>query len=112
MATKKPTEAKLEGKVVRLVWASADDLPALYSNHLIVTHGGESEFHIVFGHLTPPLVLAESADDIPDQFVIKPIAKIVVTPQTMRKFIEAMTKNLERFEEREKEVNDASRHNQ
>ncbi|OGO75509.1 MAG: hypothetical protein A3K41_02515 [Chloroflexi bacterium RIFOXYD12_FULL_57_15] len=103
MTTKKPTEAQLEGKVVRLVWDSADDLPALYSNHLIVTHGGESEFHIIFGHLTPPLILAESLDEIPDRLVIKPVAKIVVTPQTMRKFIEAMNKNLERFEERGKE---------
>lgn len=101
MATKKPKKAKLEGKVVRLVWSSADDLPALYSNHLLVTHGGESEFHIIFGHLTPPLVITQSPKDIPDVFSIKPIAKIVVTPQTLKKFIDAMTKNLERFEKRE-----------
>jgi hypothetical protein len=108
MAKKRPTRAQLEGKVVRLVWASADDLPALYSNHLLVTHGGESEFHIIFGHLTPPLILAESSKDIPDEFIIRPIAKIVITPQSMRKFIDAMTKNLERFEERTKEDNNDS----
>jgi hypothetical protein len=99
---KKTTKANLEGKVVRLVWSSADDLPTLYANHLFVTHGGESEFHVVFGHLTPPLVLPESPEEIPDIFTIRPVAKIVVTPQTMKKFIEAMAKNLERFEEREK----------
>ncbi len=108
MVNQKPKEAKLEGKVVRLVWSSADDLPALYSNHLLVTYGGGSEFHIIFGHLTPPLVVTESPEDIPDVFTIKPIAKIVVTPQTMNKFIDVMTKNLERFEERKKEANDAS----
>jgi len=108
MASKKPTKAQLEGKVVRLVWDSADDLPMLYSNHLFVTHGGGTEFHIVFGQLTPPLILPESAAEIPDQLVIKPVAKIVVTPQTMEKFIEAMTKNLKNFGERVKEEKDVS----
>ena len=105
MATEKPTKARLEGKLVRLVWDSADGLPALYANHLIVTHGGGSEFHIVFGHLMPPLILPESPDDLPDEFVIKPVAKIVVTPQSMKKFIEVMTKNLERFEMKGDEEN-------
>jgi hypothetical protein len=100
MATEKPTKAKLEGKLVRLVWSSADELPALYANHLFVTHGGESEFHIIFGHLTPPLILPESPDEIPNEFVIKPIAKIIVTPETMRKFIAALSSNLERFDKR------------
>ena len=99
----KPNKAKLEGKIVKLVWSSADDLPALFANHLLVTHGGESEFHIIFGHLTPPLVLATSVEDLPDVFTIKPIAKIVVTHQSMKKFINAMAKNLERFEKKEKE---------
>jgi len=100
MAAEKPKEAKLEGKVVSLVWSSADDLPALYSNHILVTHGGESEFHIIFGHLTPPLAVVP--EDIPDVFMIKPVAKIVVTPQTMKKFLDVMSRNLEKFEEREK----------
>lgn len=103
MVAKKLTEAKLEGKVVRLIWDSSDGLPTLYSNHLIVTHGGESEFHIIFGHLTPPLILAASEDELPDHLVIKPVAKIVVTPQTMKKFIDAMAKNLKGFEEKQKE---------
>jgi len=100
MEEKKPTKAKREGKVVRLVWDSTNELPTLYANHLLVTHGGESEFYIFFGHLTPPTIVAESADEIPDEFSIKPIAKIVVTPDNMKKFIEVMTNNLERFEQR------------
>lgn len=103
MVAKRPTEARLEGKVVRLIWDSSDELPTLYSNQLIVTHGGESEFHIIFGHLTPPLILAESEDEIPDQLIIKPIAKIVVTSQTMKKFVDVLSKNLKGFEERVKE---------
>jgi hypothetical protein len=101
--SKEPTKKEPEGKIVRLVWDSAENLPALYSNQLIVTHGGESEFHIIFGHLTPPLILPESVEEIPDQIVIKPVAKIVVTPKTIKKFIEALTKNLEKYEEHVKE---------
>ena len=108
MATKKP-EMPPEGKIVRLAWGSADDLPALYANHLFVTHGGETEFHVIFGHLTPPLMIPESQDEIPDEFVIKPVAKIVVTPATLRKFLDAMESNLKKFEERKKkEVKDAT----
>lgn len=104
MATNKPSISKPMGKIVRLTWGPGEDLPTLYANHMIVTHGGESEFHIVFGHLTPPLIVPESPDDIPDTLTIKPVAKIVVTPDNMKKFIKAMISNLENFEKRELEA--------
>ncbi len=103
MAAEKPKEVKHEGKLVRLIWSSADDLPAIYANHVFITHAGESEFHLIFGYLTPPLVMPESSNEIPDSLVIKSIVKIVIAHQTMKKFVEAMVKNLEAFEGSEKE---------
>lgn len=110
MATKKPTKKtsrkQENGKVVQLIWDSADDLDVLYANQMLVTHG-ESEFHLIFGHLNPPMAL--SPQELPDEAHIKPIANIVVTPKFIRKVINALTKNLERFESKEeKEGKDAS----
>ena len=88
-------------KLIQLKWGDADNLPALYANHLLISHGNENEFYLVLGHLTPPLVFTEA--EIPDVKYIEPIAKIVVSPESMRKFVSAMQKNLEKFEKRKKE---------
>lgn len=105
MATKKPSNKQKDGKVIQLVWDSADDLPGLYANQMLVTHG-ESEFILIFGQLTPPL--ATSPEDLPDEVHVKPTSKIVVTPKFIKKVIAALSKNLERFEAQEKEGLNAS----
>lgn len=53
----------------------SDDLPAYYSNHLYISHGGEHEFYLIFGHLTPPLVIGLSEEEVPNEIEIKPQQK-------------------------------------
>ena len=98
MPTEKETNAKLDGKVVKLIWPPAEELHGLYANQMLVAHG-EGEFHLIFGQLTPPFAMSQ--EEIPDQVTIKPIAKIVVTPQFLRKIISTLIKNIERFESKE-----------
>jgi hypothetical protein len=105
VAAKKPTELSTDGKLIRLKWDSGEDLPALYANQMLVTHG-ESEFNLVFGLVTPPVAL--SVEALPDEIHVKSVAKIVVTAQVMRKIIEALTKNIEHFGSTEKEDKNAS----
>lgn len=87
-----------EGKVIRLVWGSSDNLPTLSSNHLFISHGSGNEFHLIFGHLTPPVGF--SPEEYPDQLEVEPIAKMVISPETMEKFVEAMGINLERYKKK------------
>ncbi len=98
MATRKPTQMPTEGKVIRLKWSPAEDLPTLYANHLLVTRG-ETEVYLIFGSVAPPIAL--SPEELPDEVSVKPVAKIVITPQVLKKIIGALTKNEEAFEEKE-----------
>jgi len=96
MAEKKKSE--LVEKQLRLMWGNPDELPVIYANQLQVTHAGGTEFHITFGHLTPPLTHGLSIDEIPDKLNIKPVAKIVVSPDVMKEFVKVLAENYEDFE--------------
>ena len=96
MTDKKKPEVKQ--KIIRLVWGSPDELPTVFANQLQVSHGGGPEFHIFFGHATPPLTYGLEEAEIPDKLKIKPVAKIVVTPDMMRAIVRVLSENLENFD--------------
>ena len=79
-------------------WSTADHLPTVYANHLLISHAGP-EFYLIFGELVPPAVLKE--DQLPDKVDIKPVAKIAVSPDAMLRFAEAIATNVQRFKERQ-----------
>lgn len=93
---------EFQEKVVRIFWASDEDLPALYSNHLHVSHSGETEFHLVFGHLSPPITMNLEEDELPETVKINPIAKIVISPKAMEAFVRILNDNFERYEKQQK----------
>ncbi len=84
-------------KKIRVIWDSDNDIPAIYANQLIISHAGLTEFHLVFGHLSPPLSIGLLEDELPEVIKISPVAKIVVSPDTMKKIVDAMKKNLEGY---------------
>jgi hypothetical protein len=94
-------------KKIRILWGSDEDIPALYANHLLVSFAGGSEFHLIFGHLSPPLLLGREESELPDSVKIKPVAKIVISPAGMKQFIEALNKNYAKYEsQQERSEND------
>ncbi|MEW5827962.1 MAG: DUF3467 domain-containing protein [Chloroflexota bacterium] len=102
----KKAEEPTTGKQIRIVWGSDEELPALYANHIYVSHAGETEFHLVFGHLSPPLMMASDENELPDTVKIKPVSKIVITPDVMRAFVRLLADNLEKYEEKTKGKSD------
>ncbi|MFH1907831.1 MAG: DUF3467 domain-containing protein [Chloroflexota bacterium] len=90
-------------KRIKIIWGSDENLPALYANHLYVSHAGETEFHLVFGHLSPPLTMGIDESELPDSVKIKPVVKIVISPDAMRAFVRLLSDNLGAFEGRQKE---------
>ncbi|MEW6718669.1 MAG: DUF3467 domain-containing protein [Chloroflexota bacterium] len=93
---------EIKEKRIKIIWGSDENLPALYANHLYVSHAGETEFHLVFGHLSPPLTMGIDESELPDSVKIKPVAKVVISPDAMRAFVRLLSDNLGVFEGRQK----------
>ena len=91
-----------KAKQIRIVWGSDEELPALYANHFYVSHAGEIEFHVVFGHLSPPLTAGLDESELPDSINIRPVSKIVMGPDAMRAFVAILNENLAKYEEKKK----------
>jgi hypothetical protein len=96
-------ETPKKEKMLRVVWGTNENTPVLYANNIQVSHAGGTEFHITFGHLSPPLTLGLEESELPDKVVIKPLTTIVTSPAVMRAFVEVLKGNLAQFEARLKE---------
>ncbi|MBP8856442.1 MAG: DUF3467 domain-containing protein [Anaerolineaceae bacterium] len=92
MTTKRPINASKE---IKIVWGSDQELPVQFVNQLLVSHLSQSEFNLIFGYLSPPLALKE--EDFPDTLEVKPVVKLVITPEAMKQFLEVLNNNFEKF---------------
>jgi len=92
-----PPKSDTNAVVIPVRWKTPDGLPSLYANQLLISHAG-GEFYLFFGEVTPPLAL--EPEDMPDHLEIVPVAKIVVAPEAMLRFAEAIQTNIEKFKTR------------
>ena len=95
-------KSNIKEKEVRIIWDSEAELPSSYANHLFVSHAGDTEFHLVFGHLSPPVTINLDESELPEFVKIKPVAKLVIGPKAMEAFLEIINDNWKKFEERQK----------
>lgn len=101
MANQKGSE---ESKKIRLVWDAGEDVPSHYANHMFVSFAGGTEFHVVFGHLAPPLVLDDSM--FPANLTIEPVAKLIIAPAVMKAFLKILNDHFDKFEKTMSELED------
>lgn len=94
------TDQEIKEKPIRLIWETNETLPFAYANHIYVSHAGEKEFHIYFGHVAPPLTIGLTEEELPDSIAITPVAKIIVTPEVMSDFVDVLNKNFKSFTEK------------
>jgi len=92
-------EGKGEGKIVRLRWASADELETVYVNHVFISHHGP-EFYLVFAEADLPMALSPEDLEGVDEIWIRPKVKLVLTPEAMISMSEAIRRNVQRFQEK------------
>jgi hypothetical protein len=85
-------------KMVRVVWGSNENTPVLYANHIQVTHAGRTDFHVTFGHLSPPLKMGAEESELQDKLTVKPLVTIVTSPDAMRSFVAVLNGSLADFE--------------
>lgn len=90
-------ESDREGTVVAipLTWGVAEHLSTIYANQLYISHAGD-QFFLVFGEAIPVV----DPDQLPKSIEIKPVAKIVITPQNMLRIAEVIQNNVARFKNR------------
>ena len=96
-----------EARKIRLVWdaEAGEKIPSHYANHIFVSFAGGTEFHVVFGHLAPPLILDDSI--FPTDLNIETVAKLVITPTVMKAFLQVLNDNYKRFESLMEEMEDS-----
>jgi hypothetical protein len=78
---------------VPVEWDEATtDIPILYANQVMVSHGGP-EFFIVFGVVVPP----NNPDRVAESYRIQPLVRVVVAREAMPAIVQALSDNLARF---------------
>ena len=98
MPVKKENKNEMpESIAIKLVWEDTNDIPTTYANNIYITHAG-NEFFLVFGELSPLMEL--DPEKIPAEFMVKPVAKIAITPDNMLKFAEVISVNVAKFKEK------------
>jgi len=89
-----------EGVLIRLSWASADEIETIYVNHLNINHSGP-EFYLTFGELSLPPIM--DPEEVPKELRIKPKVRLAIAPEAMLTVLEAIQSNVETYlEKREK----------
>jgi hypothetical protein len=90
---------------LKLRWQDAADLPTLYANQVYITHAG-GEFYVVFGEVQLPILVNPSPDELDRvrEVAVKPVAKLVLTPEGISSVVRAMAENIRRFEQRKDQV--------
>ncbi len=92
---------KPDGNVIQigLQWQDASDLPTLYANQMYMIHSA-GEFYVIFGETQLPIMLNRTPEDIEnlETIEVKPVAKLVFTPQSIAAIANVMVGNIQAFQ--------------
>ena len=86
--------ARGKKRAARIAWADGSGTPVVFANQLSISRATGTEFFITFGELSPPPFIEPS--DLPDVLLIRPVARVVVTPEAYKSMVETFLASLER----------------
>jgi len=98
------TEKKVFAKEISVKRIFPEDLQSNFASHFVIQHD-LYKFILTFYEVWPPVLLGETGEDVGqvidniDSIEAKCIARIVVTPEKMREFYEAIQNNLQKYEQ-------------
>lgn len=96
MAKKKiPEQAANIPAGVPLRWFIPDNLITRFASNMIV-QSIENEFKISFFEIKPPIRLGPS-DPLPKEVVAECVSSVIVTPERLPKFIQALQNHLDKY---------------
>ena len=102
--SQQPTEspAKQEGvlRATRVEWKSADSIPTVHANQVVVSNLG-GEFYLTFGEVVPPVPppTGEAAKDV--VLKVNPLVRVAIAPGPMLEIAAAIQRNVQKAMERE-----------
>jgi hypothetical protein len=79
-----------------MVWSFPDDLVSGYATNMLV-QTGENELYVSFFEAPPPVLLAPEDVKSLESVKAECIARVVISPDRMPKFIEVLQKQLDAF---------------
>lgn len=92
--------SKREGRpqdAIPVLWKTVDSISTVFANELIIVHT-KNNFYIVFGEAFPMPIVEEEIDG---PFIsVQPVAKIALSPDSMKAFLEVMKSNVGRYTEK------------
>jgi hypothetical protein len=99
---KKPTNKLTpQEREIPLVWNIPEDLISGYATNILVQIG-EHEFFVSFFETLPPVILRPQDVDKLEKVTAECFARIVVAPERMQGFIDALQQQLNAFNEKKK----------
>ena len=88
-------ERESKQRAIQLRWGSPVQLPTTYANELFIMHFGD-QYYLVFGEVIPPVMLDPNKEDMPNFVEIRPVAKVVVTPENMARFSKVIQQTIQK----------------
>jgi hypothetical protein len=98
-ATKAKTPTKQ--RQIPMVWNFPVDLVSGYATNMLV-QTGESELYVSFFEAPPPVLFGPEDAKKLESFTAECIARLVISPDRMAKFIEVLQQQLNAFNEKKK----------
>ena len=86
-----------------MVWHVPEDLASGYATNIVV-QTGENEIWVSFFEVPPPILLAPEDAEHLENVTAECIARIVITPDRMSKFIEVLQQQLAVFNSKKAQV--------
>lgn len=89
-----------QGYQLRIDWRVADDHTASFANQFMVQIA-KDEFVLTFGQLVPPALVQptrEEIESLPERISPQVIARVAVTPNGLRQFIQLLQQQLSLYE--------------
>lgn len=93
--SKKETKKTKQVMVAPLKWYIPDYIITRFASNMIIQNV-ENEFKISFFEIKPPIRLG-SSDPLPKEILAECVASVIVTPDRLPKFIEALQGHLDKY---------------
>ncbi len=86
-----------------VVWVGLEEVPVRATNQLLAQVGGKDELLLVFGHVSPPVVLGtpeqQKAQLERIQFVpVNPIARVSMTRERLGQWVNVLQEQIEKYD--------------
>jgi hypothetical protein len=101
MSKKSSAKAAAKERQIPVKWDFPEDLVSGYATNMVV-QVGEHELFVSFFETPPPFVLTPQDAETLESVRAECIARIVIAPERMPKFIEVLQKQLDLFNESKK----------